>query len=48
MEDVNRKVASEKEDDKVKRDLPRILDEANLKLKLRSHQRRCQGPKSSQ
>ena len=34
MEDMHRKVASEKENDKVKRDFPRILDEANPQIEV--------------
>ena len=34
LEEVTRKVASEKEEDKAKRDLPRILDETNPQIKV--------------
>ena len=35
MEDVTRMVASEKEDDKEKKDLPGILDEANPQIEVK-------------
>ena len=34
LEDVHKKVASEKEEDKVKRDLPGILDKANPQIEV--------------
>ena len=34
MEDMDRKVASEKKEDKVKKDLPGILDEVNPKIEV--------------
>ena len=35
LEDVTRKVASEKEEDKAKKDLPGILDEANPQVEVK-------------